>query len=117
MSEQLPLPTEGQDFDAFWSIYPNKQGKAEARKRWAKMSPEQRREASETVIIWRSFWTAAQTEQRFIPHGSTWLNQCRWEDDIPELPTRALTRPRGWDGLDALSALAASNHPARAIGR
>jgi hypothetical protein len=93
-------------FDDFWRSYPHKQGKAEARKRWARMTPAERVEATDVLPLWCQFWQLAGTDQRFIPHGSTWLNQSRWEDDIPALPQPELTRTRGMAGLAALRAIA-----------
>jgi len=110
----MPMPT---DFDTFWRCYPNKQGKSEARKRWARMTPAERCEAADTLGMWVEFWKLAGTEQRFIPHGSTWLNQRRWEDDLPELPAPTLTRARGMAGLAALRAIANAQQPPKAIGQ
>lgn len=111
----LPVPA---DFESFWARYPNKQGKALARKDWAKLSATDRVEAAEALAIWCEFWRLAHTEQRFIPHGSTWVHQRRWEDDIPDLPQRTISAPPAWTGIDEYVKLAnAQAHPMRQLGR
>jgi DNA replication protein DnaC len=72
-------PPDG--FDEFWAKYPRHTGKAEARKRWAKMKPDERVAAMTALAVWAVHY--ATVEQQFIPHASTWLNQRRWEDDPP----------------------------------
>lgn len=74
------------DFVTFWSLYPNKTGKPRAWKAWRLA----RKTASARMIIgglerWIDFWEAGRTEQRFIPHPATWLNDARY-DDVPPRP-------------------------------
>jgi hypothetical protein len=107
----LPVPA---DFDSFWQRYPHKEGKASARRHWAKLSAADRADACDALTLWCEFWRLARTEQCFIPHGSTWVYQRRWEDDIPALPTTTFTRARGAAGLDELARLAHAQ--TRAIG-
>ena len=87
-------PTKSSDFatdrfERFWSAYPKKQGKEEARKRFKKINP------SEALLQRMLFaieeqkksnqWKAEQG--RFIPNPSTWLNRGQWEDEtLPEIP-------------------------------
>lgn len=75
-------------FDAFWSAYPRKAGKSEAAKAWAKTikagaDPDQILAALKAHA---DYYRAAQTEQQFIPHASTWLNQARYDDEPPRPP-------------------------------
>ena len=69
------------EFAAFWELYPNKVSKPHALKAWRKA----RRSADAPAVIaglapWLARWKAEQTEKKFIPHASTWLNGERWTD-------------------------------------
>ena len=72
-------------FDRFWQTYPRKIGKGAARRTWAKIKPPE--ELTSRII-------AAVQEQKqspdwikdngqYIPHPATWLNQERWDDEVP----------------------------------
>lgn len=72
-------------FQEFWSSYPRKIGKPKAQAAWkrlvkAKVDPQ-------TIIDgctrWATYYAQARTEERFIPHPTTWLNDARY-DDTPE---------------------------------
>ena len=75
-------------FEAFWREYPNKQGKAAAYRAWQRyhlnskadqiIEDVRKRKASDPQ------WLAE--DGKYIPHGSTWINNQRWEDDISEAP-------------------------------
>lgn len=75
------------DFDAFWAEYPRKIGKAAAAKAYAKAH---RDTPADTILAGLrnavAVWAASRTEERFIPHASTWLNGGRWTDEQPVLP-------------------------------
>lgn len=70
------------DFDAFWAVYPRKVGKGDARKAFAKVK------APVSVLI-DAVNTQKQSQQwlkndgQYIPNPATWLNQGRWEDELP----------------------------------
>ena len=71
-------------FEAFWTAYPRKTAKGEARKAWAKLDPvggllDTIMAAVEAQKNSRQWLT---DNGRFIPHASTWLNQARWEDEV-----------------------------------
>lgn len=72
-------PLDG--FEAFWSAYPNKKGKAEASKTWGrkKLSPH-------LQSILRDIATRQKSDPDWkrgaIPHGSTYVQQERWQDAI-----------------------------------
>lgn len=75
-------------FKEFWNIYPRKEGKGAARKKWEQINPNA--ELFEKIInavkenIERNPRWQKQNGQ-FIPHPATWLNQERWDDDISSL--------------------------------
>lgn len=70
------------DFDAFWAVYPRKVGKGDAKKAFAKVK------APVSVLI-AAVNTQKQSQQwlkdngQYIPNPATWLNQGRWEDELP----------------------------------
>lgn len=77
-----PQGGEAADFDLFWQAYPKKVGKQAARKAFHRAKApvesllhaisEQKRSAQ---------WS--REGGRFIPNPATWLNQGRWEDELP----------------------------------
>ena len=75
-------PLEG--FVEFWAAVPNKIGKAPSEKAWIKAiaagaSPLDLVDGMTRHAAWH---VEAKTERRFIPHPATWLNQCRWDDEL-----------------------------------
>lgn len=77
----LTPPAETVSFEAFWSEYPRKVGRAEAAKAWARAT----RSSDGAVILagLRAHLPDLLTkEARYQPHGATWLNQRRWEDPV-----------------------------------
>jgi hypothetical protein len=79
-------------FDAFWAVYPKKEGKAEARKAWAKAITK----APADIIIERARryadWLKDAPPGEFRPHAKHpqgWLNGERWNDaPLVAEPTR-----------------------------
>lgn len=68
------------DFDRFWSVYPKKVGKEEARKAFRKVKVKV--DVLIEAVEKQKTWTQWQVEKgRFIPNPATWLNQGRWEDE------------------------------------
>ena len=69
-----------ENFEAFWRAYPRKEGKQVALKAFAKVK------VSIDVLL-GAIEKQKKCDQwqkdngQFIPHASTWLNQCRWEDE------------------------------------
>lgn len=71
-----------EDFDSFWTAYPRKVGKADAKKAWIKTAKE-RPELSAVLRAIRKQCNSTEWQKdrgAFIPHPSTWLNQGRWDD-------------------------------------
>lgn len=79
--ESTPKPPKG-DFEEFWSAFPKKVGKQAAKKAFEKVKVP-----LETLL------TAIEQQKRsaqwskdngqFIPNPATWLNQGRWDDEMP----------------------------------
>jgi hypothetical protein len=74
------------DFDSFWQAYPNKKAKNAATKAFAKIKPDAELltqmlaalKAHGASEAWR------KDDGKFIPHPATWLNGCRWHDEMPK---------------------------------
>lgn len=90
-------------FDRFWAVYPRKTGKGKAEDSFAKYDPDDKL----TDIMIQAVEAAKKTDQwrrdggQFIPHPATWLNQRRWEDEIPQAePTAPTLASRGLEDWD-----------------
>lgn len=94
-----------QRFDRFWAVYPRKVGKGKAEDSFGKYKPDD--ELTDTMI--RAVEAAKKTPQwsrdggQYIPHPATWLNQRRWEDELPQAepaaPTLASRGLEDWDDV------------------
>jgi hypothetical protein len=67
-------------FDDFWMAYPNKQGKLPARRSWKHMNLAERRNAYRVAKAMTHSVEAGFRDRALCPHGSTFLNQRRWEE-------------------------------------
>jgi hypothetical protein len=72
-------------FGEFWMLYPRKVGgKAIAEAKFIAAAKSVGIEPIMTGLrAYADHWRAAETEERFIPHPTTWLQQRRWTDDLP----------------------------------
>ena len=94
LRDQKHLAQQAARFDEFWDLYPNRKGKADALAKWkargldaiADRILEDVRNRIERDPDWL---------RGYPPHGSTYVNQKGWEDDIPP--------PRGVNGTPAAS--------------
>ena len=72
-------------FTLFWKAYPKKVGKGAAEKAWKKIKPTA--ELFNTIMAAIDAAKASEQWQRengrYIPNPTTWLNQKRWEDELP----------------------------------
>jgi hypothetical protein len=76
--ESISLDAE-REFDAWYLAYPRRVGKGQARK--AYRSARKKASAEELLAAAHRAKTAyASTEDRFIPHPTSWLNGERWLD-------------------------------------
>jgi hypothetical protein len=90
-------------FDRFWKAYPRKVGKGKAEDSFARYRPDD--ELTDVMI--RAVEAAKQTAQwqreggQYIPHPATWLNQRRWEDEMPQPePVSPIRTSRGLEDWD-----------------
>lgn len=83
--DQAPKESYPADFEAFWKVYPRREGKGAALKAWRaalKLSPVD-------PIMAAAARYADQhltSEQRFIKQPATWLNGRCWNDEAPSRP-------------------------------
>ena len=83
-----PLPPKGASdpFDEWWSTYPKKVGKGQARTAFKralkKTDPDTLNAKTVALAIYHQ---EAGTEKRFIPNPATWLNGERWDDEQPAI--------------------------------
>jgi len=88
-SESNPNPTPAQQeeaFGAFWTAYPNKKAKPAALKAFTKLKPDTALlDEMLKAIATQKQWAQWQKDNgQYIPMPSTWLNQRRWEDELPK---------------------------------
>ena len=98
--ENTPIPPEGGEarssdtgrtderFEEFWKAYPRKVGKGAALKAYKRIKPSA--DLSKAMLLavekqkrsdqWR------KDNGQYIPNPSTWLNQRRWDDEMPCQP-------------------------------
>ena len=72
-------------FDQFWSAYPRKEAKAKAKTAFEKIKPDEELLLKMIDAVEKQKKTDQWTRDggQYIPHPATWLNQRRWEDEIP----------------------------------
>lgn len=81
------------DFEIFWNAYPTKVGKQPAKKAFDKVKvPVETLVAAIERQKCSSQWS--KNGGQYIPNPATWLNQCRWEDELPEPANHADTTTR-----------------------
>ena len=68
-------------FEQFWEAYPNKKGKAAAKRKWMKIKPD---EALLTKIAHNLKTRKDWDDPTYIPKGSTYVNQELWDDQDAE---------------------------------
>jgi hypothetical protein len=84
-------------FDEFWDAYAHKVGKGQALTAWKKARAKVEHVVLVRAAMEHADWhRRAQTEARFIPHASTWLNGERWSDERPT-PSAAASKPSTTD--------------------
>lgn len=84
-AEEKP-PVEDALFSEFWEAYPKKIGKGAARKAFLKLPRETQRLLRPAVLRQRESAQWQRENGQYIPNPLTWINQCRWEDEVQEEP-------------------------------
>lgn len=93
--------TPAQWFEHFWSRYPRKTAKEDARKAWNRLAPDETlyQEIIHAVDLFKQT-TWAGKEIRFVPHPATFLNGKRWLDE----PLPPATQREGGMSIEELLA-------------
>lgn len=78
--KKMPKQT-GELFEKFWSAYPRKSAKAQARKAFSKITADQ---LENTILpdIEKRKKSSQWQDQQYIPYPATYLNGERWNDEI-----------------------------------
>jgi len=72
---------DANQFDAFWSLYPNKKDKQKARRKFASLSDYHQRQAIADVSARaKNDMEWLKDGGKFVPLPTTYLNGSRWED-------------------------------------
>jgi hypothetical protein len=72
-------------FDIFYSQYPKKVGKADAKKKFkSKCKSEKRFKEIMDGLNKQNQTVFSKRETKYIPNPSTWLNQERWNDEYDD---------------------------------
>lgn len=72
-------------FERFWAAYPRHTNKRQAVKAFEKLKPDEAMLGVMLAAIEKQKNSQQWTKDggQFIPHPATWLNGCRWEDEMP----------------------------------
>lgn len=70
-------------FAEFWRFYPNKVNKVGARKAFKKLKVTEQMLARMIDALEEQKKSEQWRNPKYIPHAQTWLNQERWEDEVP----------------------------------
>jgi hypothetical protein len=71
-------------FDTFWKAYPRKTAKAAAKKSFDKLKVDEPLLEKMLAVLEVQKQSKQWQDTNYIPHGSTWLSQKRFEDEIEE---------------------------------
>lgn len=77
-NQKLSAPSDR--FDEFWSAYPKREAKPDARKAWAKVRPSEV-DAILADLAARAAHPAVWNEIKFVPLPATYIRGRRWEDE------------------------------------
>lgn len=69
-------------FDAVWAVWPRKNDKRTAHRRWSALSAA-KREMIGPLLLQHAQAHQQHTPAQFVPYLATWLNQERWNDPLP----------------------------------
>ena len=86
INNKVSKETYTREFDVFWAAYPRHTDKQAAFKAFVKLKPDDTLMQVILAGIERQKQSAQWTKDggQFIPHPATWLNGCRWEDELPK---------------------------------
>ena len=78
-------------FEDFWNLYNKKQGsRINCEKKWMELKPEER----DLIMDYIPKWIPTISEKQYQPYPETFLNQRRWENELP-----VITNEPGFDEI------------------
>jgi len=83
-SNKVIKNTYAHSFKTFWKQYPRKESKKRAETIYKRKATSKKKETKilEGLKRFNVKWKAEETEKRYIPIPTSWLNAERWEDEI-----------------------------------
>jgi len=100
-----------QAFDTFWNTYPRKIARKKC-KQWWNRHHQHANKILDSLNEWCQYWEQTISDNRYIPHPYTWLNQERWDDPPPATSnTRTDIVLAVLDSINQQPALEAHNDP------
>lgn len=81
--EIIKKKTTCEHFESFWRNYPKKIDKKRSEAKYKLLSETEKVSAAAGLEKWNIYWEA-RSEEQFIPHPTTWLNNRRWEAEPPK---------------------------------
>jgi hypothetical protein len=76
------------EFQDWYVGYPRKIARKVAERAWNRLTLPDRQAAIDALPDHLRHWRIKGTEVDYIPHPGTWLNQRRWEDELPGARTQ-----------------------------
>lgn len=76
-------------FNEFWTAYPKKVGKQVALRSFDKLNVNREMLDKMLEAIKKQKGSNQWQDSQYIPNPSTWLNQERWNDELPKAKTKA----------------------------
>ncbi len=73
-------------FEQFWKAYPGGGSRLKAVAAWDALAPDHALIDEMALALKRQMRSQQWQDGVGIPHASTWLNDCRWTDKLPEAP-------------------------------
>lgn len=84
------LPARSDDFVPFWSAYPRREGKKNARTAWSHITKEEKRLATGIASVLAKIVEQGVVELRYVPMPTTFIHGKRWEDWRDGIPAAYL---------------------------
>lgn len=89
-------------FEKFWDAWPRKESKKKAEDSFLKAA----KKTDPALIVATAQAYAAspyRPDKQFIPHATTWLNQERWNDPLPEAPAGVVRQSAAQKNLSTVA--------------
>lgn len=91
------VPTHAPErFEQFWKAYPGGGSRLKAVAAWDALAPDDALIDEMARALKRQMRSRQWRDGVGIPHASTWLNNARWTDKLPEAPRSPAGSSTGW---------------------